>query len=412
MYTKQTEISRRTAILAVEVQTDDAKRDENLLKLLDNLEKDPRYNEIASKLVKPKDDKNTMRGILSELAALNEKNYLEDRAKAKSNEESIQRTIAIVIVLNMLFYPALVLYFVQNISGRLRLLVSNSERFAKGEELIEAVPADDEIAQLDTVFRDMVALVRNARETEKIQQREFVTMVSHDLRTPLNSVLATLNLITNKNYGELSPEGLERVKAAEAAVERLVRLADDLLDMERLAAGKPLALSEVDLADVVQQSIEDMRGFADFKDISIHSSLNGQLNGMERSSGSEGNASSERLTVRGDKQRLIQVVVNLLSNAIKYSNSDSVVSVSLAKIHDTNIEVRVSDTGPGLDAATIGTIFEPFSSDKSDGSLNGNGVGLSICKAIITQHGGRIGVDAKPNSGCSFWFQLPKGKGP
>lgn len=313
-YTKQIEISRRTAILAVAVQTDDQKRDENLLALLNNLEKDPRYDDLAYRLIKPKDDANTMRGILSELAALNEKNYLEDRTKAKANEESIQRTIAVIIALNILLYPALVLYFVQNISGRLRLLVSNSERFASGEELIEAVPADDEIAQLDSVFREMVTLVRNARETEKVQQREFVTMVSHDLRTPLNSVLATLNLISNENYGELSAQGLERVKAAEAAVERLVRLADDLLDMERLAAGKPLELSEVDLAEVVHQSIEDMRGFAEFKNVVIESSLNGSARGTGSASESGSSSASAKsiYAVRGDKQRLIQVVVNLL----------------------------------------------------------------------------------------------------
>lgn len=389
-----------------------------------------------------------LRQFESELNHLMEREkvvFERDSKTAKQSQEHQQRLVAFGLVLNIVLCPCLVLFLSYSLSSRLSGLIANSERLKEGKELHAIAGGDDEIAHLETVFQDMAQSLTTAKQSEK----QFVAMVSHDLRTPLNSVLATLNLLSDGKYGELSERGQAQLKSSEESIARLVRLTDELLEMERLASGKvALQLSAVPLQELIESSIEEVRGFADYKDVSIQHDKSDAM-------------------VSGDRDRLIQVFVNLLSNAIKFTPDRSTVELRVANAGDSMVEVCVVDEGPGVPPGSEARVFDPFEqlggdlrsehaepervaqkragqeraaseramSERAASELaspesvgnegsnsqgaskdrvdkNGSGMGLAICKAIVQQHGGSIGVRSRrAANGAEFWVRLRRVSG-
>lgn len=227
-------------------------------------------------------------------------------------------------------------------------------------------------------------------EIERMKQ-EFVAMISHDLRTPLNSVQGFLEMLTEGIYGPLTEQGEHRAGMAERNVSRLLRLINDLLDVTKLEAGKlELHLEETQLEDVLNRSIEAVRVFAEKHFVQVE-------------------LSQVHVSVLADGDRLERVLVNLLSNAVKFSPSNSIVSL---KVEETDqwVEVKVQDRGRGIPASHIDSVFERFKQVQvSDAKTKGGtGLGLAICKAIIEQHGGNIGVESEEGKGSTFWFKIPQ----
>jgi len=219
---------------------------------------------------------------------------------------------------------------------------------------------------------------------------QFVAMVSHDLRTPLTSVQASLDLIATGSFGQLSDDGNKQLDRAEKSLERLIRLINDLLDSERIESGTFVVDKRVvSLSRVIERSVESVREIAANASITIQ------------------NKASD-LSCFVDEDRIIQVLVNLLGNAIKFSPSGSVVLIETQTTRDA-IEIRVVDHGRGVPRAMLPSIFEKFMQvEKSDSRRGqGFGLGLSICKSIIEQHGGKIGVYSEEGEGSTFWFSLP-----
>lgn len=224
--------------------------------------------------------------------------------------------------------------------------------------------------------RYLVAIqdVTERHEIEKLKQ-EFVAMVSHDLRTPLTAVMGTLSLIEDGAYGDLSHRGVSRVQTAEKEIERLIGLINDLLDIEKMEAGKLTMTAElVDIAQIIERSIESVRGFAEQYKVSL------QFDNIS-------------VKIMADSDRLVQVLVNLLSNAVKFSPPHSPVAVKTILIPGF-VEVQVIDKGRGVPAEYRTAIFERFKQVRAtDGARSkGTGLGLPICKAIVEAHGGQIGV--------------------
>ena len=240
--------------------------------------------------------------------------------------------------------------------------------------------------------RHLAGSVRDISEGKEVERlkKEFLSTVSHELRTPLTSLRGSLGLLAGGALGDLSDEAREVVEIAERNCTRLIGLVNDILDLERLEAGRlELRIEEAPLAAILQRSVESVMGMADTHGVKLE-------------------ARPTKARVRGDADRLVQVVINLVSNAVKFSPRDSAVTVS-ARTEGPWVEVRVADRGRGIPAALRDAIFERFKQvEASDArQKGGTGLGLAICKAIVEQHGGQIGVESEEGQGSTFWFRVP-----
>jgi PAS domain S-box-containing protein len=221
---------------------------------------------------------------------------------------------------------------------------------------------------------------------------EFVSTVSHELRTPLTSISGSLGLLVGQ-WSESMPESATRlVSIAHKNIQRLVRLINDILDIEKLESGHVVFnLARVDLCQLVQQAIEDNRGFAEEFGVQVRL-----------------DATSVGAEVNADPDRLAQVLTNLISNAIKFSSNGEDVVVAVEKRGNTRV-VSVRDHGPGIPAEFKSHIFEKFA--QADGTNSrrkgGTGLGLSIVKQIVERLGGQVGFDDAPGGGTTFFVELP-----
>ncbi len=226
-------------------------------------------------------------------------------------------------------------------------------------------------------------------EIERLKQ-EFVSMVSHDLRSPLASLQGILSLLELGAYGQLSEKGTQMVKTADFEMARLMRLIDGLLDLEKMEAGKmQLDKSAVDLQMVVQQTI-DAVGY------------------LIEKSGIQIETPSESLEVFADGPKLVQVLINLVTNAVKFSPKGSTIKISYDDLDD-HFEVLVADQGRGIPASQLDLVFERFKQVevKDHSEKGGKGLGLAICRSIVEAHGGTIGVESVEGEGSTFWFTIP-----
>ncbi|HEY9714706.1 MAG TPA: ATP-binding protein, partial [Chroococcales cyanobacterium] len=239
--------------------------------------------------------------------------------------------------------------------------------------------------------------ITERKQIERLKQ-DFVAMVSHDLRTPLTSVQAFLELLSVDAYGALNDTGKESLEMTESSVARLISLINDLLDIEKMESGMlELHIDELSASDLVNRSVHAVSSFANSQGVKI--------------------ATREDIDVdfSADEDRLVQVVVNLLSNAIKFSPKGEAVTIDVIDSQDGWVEVDIIDRGRGVPLHLRESIFERFKQVERDDSRKkgGSGLGLAICKAIIDQHGGSIGVtDGNDGVGSKFWFKLPKQAGP
>ena len=237
--------------------------------------------------------------------------------------------------------------------------------------------------------------ITERKQIERMK-REFVAMVSHDLRTPLTSIQGFLSLLEAGVYGELSDSGIDSLSVADNSITRLVKLINDLLDIERLESGKfDLQISNVSVEDIFEQSADAVETFAQQQGVAI-------VNQPEQET-------HEDIHLQADGDRLIQVLVNLLSNAIKFSPAGSKVTLA-AELVDDLVEFKIIDEGRGIPADFIDSVFERFKQVKKSDAKNkkGTGLGLAICKSIVEKHGGTIGVTSEEGKGSTFWFRVPK----
>jgi PAS domain S-box-containing protein len=260
-----------------------------------------------------------------------------------------------------------------------------SEFFAEIE--LNAVHARDGIVVLANIMD-----VSERRRAEMIKQ-EFVSTVSHELRTPLTSVTASLALLSSGSAGPLSAPAARLLTIAHANSQRLVRLVNDILDIEKYDSGKMVfTVGQVNTRAVVEQVIEMNRAYADEFGVTVRLQSGSETSG-----------------VRADADRLAQVIANLLSNAIKFSPRGEEVAVVIADEGDT-IRISVRDHGPGIPHEFKPHVFERFAqADASDArKKGGTGLGLSIVKQIIDGIGGHIGFESARGGGTIFFVTIPR----
>ena len=219
---------------------------------------------------------------------------------------------------------------------------------------------------------------------------EFISTVSHELRTPLTSIRGALGLLSSGILGEVNDKAANLLRIALTNSDRLVRLINDILDLERIQSGRePLAFRGVQLGEIVRQAIEGMQPVAEAAGVQlIHDTV--------------------QVEIAADPDRLLQVLTNLLSNAVKFSPPNSTVSIML-RPGTTGVTLSVIDHGRGIPADKLEAVFGRFQQvDASDSrQKGGSGLGLAICRTIVLQHSGRIWAERNPVRGSTFRVFLP-----
>jgi PAS domain S-box-containing protein len=237
-------------------------------------------------------------------------------------------------------------------------------------------------------------IVRDITERKRIElmQKEFISTVSHELRTPLTSIRGSLGLILAGVVGELPPKVHALLDIANNNSERLVTLINDILDSEKITAGKmDFRYTVTNLIPVIQKSLDSNKGYGDLLNVKFVFDM----------------SSNEKVIVRIDEKRIDQVMSNLLSNAAKNSPSHSEVLITVTTSID-QAHIAVHDNGDGIPEKFKSRIFSKFAqADSSDTrQKGGTGLGLSITKGIVEQHGGAIHFESGVNNGTTFYVDL------
>lgn len=231
--------------------------------------------------------------------------------------------------------------------------------------------------------------VSERKEVERLK-KEFVSTVSHELRTPLTSIRGSLTLLSVGAMGQLPEQAKKVVTIAERNTIRLISLINDILDIEKLEAGKlDMVFDNISLTGVLERSVQAVNTFAENNGITLE-------------------ILPTQSQVYADGDRIVQVLVNLMSNAVKFSPKGQTVTVSCEE-GPGFIEVKVIDRGRGIPESHKNKLFQRFQQVEASDSRKkgGTGLGLAICKGIVEQHGGTIGVDSEEGKGSVFWFKLP-----
>ena len=238
-----------------------------------------------------------------------------------------------------------------------------------------------------------MAIIRDVTEWRRLNRmkNEFVSTVSHELRTPLTSIRGALGLLEGGLGGAMAPKALDLLRMARENSDRLIRLINELLDLDKIEAGKlDLKYETLTPSAIVRTALDGIATMADEHRIKLVEHVEAHR------------------SFSADRDRIIQVLTNLVSNAIKFSPAGSAVEVEATAIAST-VVFAVHNVGPGIPAADRARLFARFQQlDAGDNRRRGGtGLGLAISKAIVEQHGGRIGVRSDPDVRTTFWFEIP-----
>ncbi|MEJ8566398.1 GAF domain-containing sensor histidine kinase [Elongatibacter sediminis] len=243
----------------------------------------------------------------------------------------------------------------------------------------------------ERMFNGVVRDITTRKEIDRMKD-EFIATVSHELRTPLTSIMGSIGLIKGGTFGPPGDEIQNMLEIAYSSSERLVRLINEMLDLERIQSGVAnLEFSPVDLGEIAQTSLQELSGFLRRHDVTAELSV-----------------PDEPVRTLGDTDKLAQSITNIVSNAIKHSPAGETVSVTVADRHG-HWRITVRDKGRGIPLSFQPDVFKRFSqADTTDSrATQGTGLGLSIAKAIIDLHGGSISFESEEGRGTSFYIDLP-----
>jgi len=239
-------------------------------------------------------------------------------------------------------------------------------------------------------------IVERKKTEEKIKEAmeiksQFVSMVSHELRTPLTALKEGIRLVAQEKTGKLNDEQKEFLDIARRNVDRLARLVNDILDFQKLGAGKvEFDIRENDVNEVAKEVYAAMTPAAQNVGVDFFLDLEEDMPG-----------------VKFDRDKITQVLINLVGNALKFTERGNI-TISTSK-GENIIQVSVSDTGPGIKAEDLPKVFREFEQLQKGGDrkVGGTGLGLAISKEIIEQHRGKICVESEYGKGTTFHFILP-----
>lgn len=256
--------------------------------------------------------------------------------------------------------------------------------------------ADDEIGELVNSFNIMSDTIKQKTEEAKetdIAKDEFLSMITHELKTPLVPIQGYVDILLGEHLGPLTEKQKERLKIIKSSSESLLRIISDLLDAQKLGLGK-LVVKKVnhDIKDTIQKAVESLQPRAAENKVTINQHLD------------------TKIMVPHDTERIRQVLTNLLKNSLDVVEPNSGLIEIFVEDSPKEVKISVKDNGPGISKENQAKLFKKFY--QIDTSLTrevgGSGLGLSICKGLIEEHGGTILAESIPGSGATFSFTLPK----
>ncbi|MNX27716.1 Non-motile and phage-resistance protein [compost metagenome] len=284
---------------------------------------------------------------------------------------------------------------VEDLGWRVR---KDGTRFWADAVITALIDAQGNLTGYAKVTRDLTEFEHLEREKiEALQQADilkdqFISILSHELRTPINSITGFGSILDDEVVGPLTEKQHEYLRKILSGADTLLGLVNDLLDLSRIQAGRfHLSPQPFDFALVAADALSSLQALAEPKHMHL---LNEVPQGLP--------------PLVGDAQRIRQVLLNLVNNAIKFTPDEGTIRVR-ACLDGAVLRCEVQDTGIGIATEDIPKLFKPFSQVdmSSTRPAGGTGLGLMISKSLVEAHGGQIGVESQPGAGSTFWFTLP-----
>ena len=287
------------------------------------------------------------------------------------------------------------LYVSRSITKPIMELHDAAKELEKGNFNIQTdIKTNDEIAKLgDALNMSAIALGKMDKERKQLDKAksEFISMTSHELRTPITPLKAQIQMLQQQYFGKITEKQKESLSIVLKNTERLSKMIEDFLEISRIEAARlKFHFREINLKETVEEIATLMRGFAKYKNIKISTNV------------------SDLPTIEMDPDRVSQVLRNLLHNAIKFSRKNGEIKIDVVP-KGTNILFSVKDHGIGMSPKDQIRVFEPFyqSEETMSREYEGTGLGLAICRGIVESQKGKIWVESTLGKGSTFFFTFP-----
>jgi signal transduction histidine kinase/ActR/RegA family two-component response regulator len=286
---------------------------------------------------------------------------------------------------------AYIIHRVEDVTEFVRLKQAENKRQQLAADLLQDnARKEAEILQRSQELQEANRQLRAANQAKS----EYLSRMSHELRTPLNAILGFAQLLELEDLREQQRENLHYVLSA---ARHLLGLINEVLDIAAIEAGRlPLSLEPVPVADVVAEAVSLIRPLADQHGILLASQ-----------------SPSCDAHVKGDRQRLKQILLNLASNAVKYNHQGGSVQLDCEEVAGERLRIKVRDTGPGIPAGSVERLFVPFERlENGQEAVEGTGLGLPLSRRLAEAMGGTLELATAVGQGSTFWVELPLAEGP
>jgi signal transduction histidine kinase len=323
---------------------------------------------------------------LSQLTEATSAEVAQAQTAVRALESRTWTTILVTLSVSLLAAVGATGLLAFRLTRSVRRLSSATERVADGS-FGEPLPVEtrDEIGDLTRSFNRMAL---ELREVEQLKQ-QFFSQISHELRNPLTAIRASAQLVLLRARDVLDARQRQWVQSIDDSVDRLLSLVNRILDLNRLRAGVfPLVRQPIELDKVVARALDVLGPQAEQQGLRLE----------QRTAG-------DGVVIAADEEALTQLLLNLVGNAIKFTPKGGSVHVAVTDAA-ADVELTVGDNGPGIPAADLNRIFEPY--QQAHQGRNGSGLGLAIVKGLVEAHGGSISVDSEEGKGTCFVVRLPK----
>lgn len=358
------------------------------------LEKNPLLsNEFGTAFSKLKEERLVLIGALDNLLD----SWNQELQSRSSQRGTVVQTLLVVDIAIFL----LVIVVVRQSLNPLEIITRALSRVKEGiyGEKIN-YKAADEIGELVNTFNIMSDTIKQKTEEAKatdIAKDEFLSMITHELKTPLVPIQGYVDILLGEHLGTLTEKQKERLKIIKTSSESLLRIISDLLDAQKLELGKLVVKKENhDIKDTIDRAVESLQPRALENKVTIKQHL------------------SKEIIIPHDPERIRQVLTNLVKNSLDVVEQNSGLIEIFVEDSAKEVKISVKDNGPGIPINKQENLFKKFY--QVDTSLTrevgGSGLGLAICKGLIEEHGGTIFAESAPGIGSTFTFTLPKSHQP